>query len=498
MNEQAFKENIKTLAQLVGLEEREAASLLDSKIAVFANESDRLSCELADFLVLLLRRTVTGVYRNPAASDDFDVSVKIGGIAREQRADVFVAISDTCLIIGRDELEASGGSAGSSPIWALTGACYSAAQVMKFLVGEALPVPADGSLTVRAADIFGNSFDAGEPFDIGTTWLAGAGAIGNAFVYALSLLNPYGVLHIADPDRVDGGNLNRCICFCDDDLLHNKAERLAEWAAPRMPSVKLIPHSKVLAKVPECTDGAWLQRMVVAVDSRLARRNLQNELPGEVFDASTTDIREFVLHFNRQPLKGSACLSCIYFNDAAEDAHSIHVAEALGVDIKDIRQQFVSASAAAKIAAKYAYVTVEEIKGLAYDTLFKQMCGEGKLVASEDRQVFAPFAFVSVLAGVFLAIEFKRRLTNPAGENTYNYWKVSPWSAPVSRGKRMRRARPGCQHCSDPVLGKLGPALWDETNRISAQTFSRSVPIMREVRGVSASRMTEVHPEDLK
>lgn len=369
---------------------------------------------------------------------------------------------------------------------------------MKFLVGEALPVPAGGSLTVHAADVFGDSFDANERFDIGTTWLAGAGAIGNAFVFALSLVNPQGVLHIADPDRVDGGNLGRCICFCDDDLRHNKAERLVEWAGPRMPSVKLIPHSKELAKVPERTDGAWLQRMVVAVDSRLARRNLQNELPGEVFDASTTDIREFALHFNRQPLKGSACLSCIYFNDAAEDAHAIHVAEALGVDLEDVRQRFVSANAAAKIAAKYPHVTVEEISGLAYDTLFKQMCGEGRLVASEDRQVFAPFAFVSVLAGVFLAIEFKRRLTNSASENTYNYWKVSPWSAPVSRGKRMRHARPACQHCSDPVLGKLGPALWDETNRISVQTFSRSVPIMREINGVSSSRMTGVHPEDLK
>lgn len=122
MNEQALKENIRTLAQIVGMEEKEAATLLDSKIAVFVDESDRLSSELADFLVLLLGRTVTGVYRNPTAGDGFDVSVKIGGIAREQGADVFVAISDTCLIIGRDELEASGASGGSNPIWALTGA----------------------------------------------------------------------------------------------------------------------------------------------------------------------------------------------------------------------------------------------------------------------------------------------------------------------------------------------------------------------------------------
>lgn len=486
MNRQALKENIRTLSQLVGLEEREAAELINSKVAVFFDEREELNAELAEFLISLLGRTVTVVDLRPADGTGYDVTIRIG--ASPEDADIYVAITDSELRITR-ELNGSTDSGSSNPIWALTAACYAAAQVMKFLVGDALKIPEVSDLRIDAKDIFGGSFNPNEPFDLGVTWLVGAGAIGNAFVYALTLLNPNGILHIADPDHVDGGNLNRCVCFCEDDLRHNKAERLAEWAAPRMPSVKLVPHSEELAKVPERTDGAWLPRMVVAVDSRLARRNLQNEIPGEVFDASTTDIREFVLHFNRQPLNGSACLSCIYFNDAAEDAHAIHVAEALGVHLEDVRQQFVSANAAAKIAAKYPHVTVEEISGLAYDTLFKQMCGEGRLVASEDRQVFAPFAFVSVLAGVFLAIEFKRRLTNPADEGTYNYWKVSPWSAPVSRGKRVRRNRPGCQYCSDPVLGRLGPALWGETNRISSQTslvFSRSIRRMREGTGVSA------------
>jgi hypothetical protein len=458
MNEQAFKENIRTLAQIVGLEEKEAATLLDRKIAVFVDEGEMLGCELADFLVLLLGRTVTGVHQNPAAAEGFDVSVNIGGIAREQRADVYVAISDTYLSIGRDEFEVSGALAGSNPIWALTAACYSAAQIMKFLVGEALPVPAGGSLTVRAADIFGDSFDAGEPFDIGTTWLAGAGAIGNAFVFALSLLNPHGVLHIADPDRIEGGNLNRCICFEEADLLRNKADRLCDWVRRRIPSLDVVEHPSELAKVPE-RDGAWLPRLVVAVDSRLARRHIQNEFPAEVYDASTTDIREFVLHFNRHPLDGLACMSCIYFQDAAEDAHEAHVAEALGVPVEDVREQFVSRTAADKIMAKYPHVASGQITGLAYDTLFKQMCGEGKLLASEDRQVFAPFAFVSVLAGVFLAIEFKRRRTGNASDG-FNYWKVSPWSAPVPRAKRNREARKDCTHCSNPLMRQVAKTLW--------------------------------------
>lgn len=460
MNEQAFKENVRTLAQIVGWEEKEAATLLESKVAVFVDDDDTLSGELADFLILLLGRTVTGVFRNPNGAGSFDVSIKIGGSgACGHKADVFVVIGETDLVIGRDEPKAVEAARVSNPIWALIGACYAAAQVMKFLVGAALPVPASEGLAVRAADIFGDSFDAAEPFNIGTTWLAGAGAIGNGFVFALRLLNPEGVLHIADPDRVDGGNLNRCVCFDDADLRRNKADRLAEWARWRTPSLDVVGHPDELAKLPE-RDGAWLPRLVVAVDSRPARRHLQNEFPAEVYDASTTDIREFVLHFNRHPLDGSACMGCIYFQDAAEDAHAAHVAEALGVAVEDVREQFVSRTAADKIATKYPQLASEQIESLAYDTLFKQMCGEGKLAASEDRQVFAPFAFVSVMAGAFLAIEFKQRLTG-GGPDGFNYWKVSPWSAPVTRAKRKRRARKDCSHCSNPLMTQVAATLWN-------------------------------------
>lgn len=44
--------------------------------------------------------------------------------------------------------------------------------------------------------------------------------------------------------------------------------------------------------------GAWLKRLIVGVDSPRARRNLQTEVPGEVYDASTTGISEVVVHFS--------------------------------------------------------------------------------------------------------------------------------------------------------------------------------------------------------
>jgi hypothetical protein len=43
--------------------------------------------------------------------------------------------------------------------------------------------------------------------------------------------------------------------------------------------------------------------------------------------------------------------------------------------------------------------------GDAYDSLFKPLCAQAALRSADQQQIFAPFAFVSALAGVLLAIE---------------------------------------------------------------------------------------------
>ena len=57
---------------------------------------------------------------------------------------------------------------------------------------------------------------------------------------------------------------------------------------------------------------------------------------------------------------------------------------------------------------------------MAFDRLFKQLCAADTLTTPEERQVLAPFAFVSALAGVLLTMECLR-LNN--GEVDTNYWK---------------------------------------------------------------------------
>jgi hypothetical protein len=52
---------------------------------------------------------------------------------------------------------------------------------------------------------------------------------------------------------------------------------------------------------------------------------------------------------------------------------------------------------------------------------FKVLCSEGKLLAAGNRQVLAPFAFMSVLAGASVAIERGCRLVLGMAACNFNY-----------------------------------------------------------------------------
>jgi hypothetical protein len=151
----------------------------------------------------------------------------------------------------------------------------------------------------------------------------------------LSTLDVHGELHICDPDSVSDGNLNRCWWFSADDLSELKADRLVLRAQPALPHLRLSPHSHTLHDTIKQLGETPIETLIVGVDSRRARRNLQNEMPHRVFDASTTGITEFVLHFNELPSE-DACMSCIYYEAADETGHEAHVADALGAVVKHL------------------------------------------------------------------------------------------------------------------------------------------------------------------
>ncbi len=366
--------------------------------------------------------------------------------------------------VGADEVEVAFGplfhveSARCHELVLFIGACYAAAVATKLVI-PAIPSPAR-PIRVSADQLLGpDAFLLDRPVEIGEVHLAGAGAVGNAFLYALSMVDVRGILHVSDPDVVSDGNLNRCLFFRIEHVARKKAEVLVAEAQTRFNRLQLLPHDVRLEALPKRKDGRNFDRVVVGVDSRRARRGLQHEFPREVYDASTTGIEEVVLHFNQLPTP-LACLACVYHQEETENVRERHIADTLGVTVDDVRQNWILPEAADRICARYPSIHRARVEGEAYDSLFKALCGQAELKTAKAETVLAPFAFVSALAGGLLALEFVRRVSRSDPVSPFNYWRASPWAPPVPRMRQMLARREGCEFCENTVFKRISHELW--------------------------------------
>jgi hypothetical protein len=454
----AHAENAKTLSDILGINESEASALLDASVAITFDHRDERASQFARHTQLMLSRTIRSVNVDGTGSNGcVAVELVIGdAVPRFSSPRIYAWGKRETVVISAAPLSTDGFDI--HPVGLLLGTCYAVGAVLKKALK--LPYPSADTLEINLAELFGDDLaELYEPAIFDEAHLAGAGAIGNGFLYGLSQFQVQGRLHVCDDDAVSEGNLQRCLFFTPTDVDLPKADRLCLAAREHLPGVQMIPFKGRLQELPS-REGAWLKRLIVGVDSPRARRKLQTEIPGAVFDASTTGVREVVFHFHRQPT-AHACLSCVYHESPEEYAHEKHIAEAIGVSLDEVRRERISDAAAEIICKRYPQLNPASIAGTAYDTLFKQLCGSEQLKTSEGRQVLAPFAFVSVLGGVYLAIEFIRRL-HGSSVDLFNEWRISPWTNPVIRRRRKLDRNPNCEFCGDPFLAGVAEKIWSE------------------------------------
>lgn len=455
----ARQENALTLRNVLGMDEESAEDFLQQNLLISVNNSDETGNVLSYYLKHILTRTVTNI--SNVLSNNPDIEIIINDASpRSSSQKVYINIDTDKIEISNNPFVLNNGKTRPHKALVLLGASYASAFILRQIIGDNTKLPViQNDLTIEFGQIFSDLTFLNKEVGLGTIYLAGGGAVGNAFLYALKEFDVAGKLVIADPDSISEGNLNRCVWFNESMLGKNKAETLVDVASSSFPKLKLVAHQDFLSTVSEKKlDERWLRRLVVTVDSRRARRGLQTEIPGEVFDSSTTNIEEVVLHFHKRPLSDRACLECIYPQDKIENAHEQHVADSLGISISDMKELYVSKTAASKIMRIYKSYSEKQLMGLSYDTLFKELCGQGKLQIGDEKQIFAPFAFVSILAGTILAMEMIRRITT--GQSDYNYWKLSPWVAPVPRLKQVRLKHQDCTFCNNKTKSDFADRLW--------------------------------------
>jgi hypothetical protein len=458
MNPDARRENTRRLAALLGTSDEVAEAKLDRTIVVTAQSTPEATAA-AEILTNLLARTFSTVSRECRA--EAAAEVVVGSVRAVTGAPIVrVSFGTNRVIIGGASIPDSDSSPIVPRILLALAATYAAGAAVRVALAEdAARLPAASAITLDLDQLLGSdAASVQEPFDFGSVFLAGAGAVAHGFVLGLMQLASRGTLHVADPDVAKGGNLNRCYFFTESDIGANKAERLCENAAKAAPGISFVPHSKRLASAVSDT-GLALERLVSTVDSRRARRDLQDEIPREVFDASTTGIEEVVLHFNDIRCDG-VCMSCVYHRERNEAAREEHIAAGLGVPIEKVRENWIDEQAAQVIAARHPDLSAAAIAGEAYDSLFKERCGQGRLLGGGDEDVLAPFAFVSAMAGIYLALEFGRRIRNADTVRPFNYWRASPWLPPVLRLRQSLPARADCVFCGNPTRWRVARGLW--------------------------------------
>ena len=459
LNAEAQRENIRALAVAAGLSEEEASDRLEVTVLVSHDPDDPVAGALVAELVPILSRTLEVVEHTVEAVSRIATELVVGSTpSRSLSNKVFVNLTADRLIIQRTPAICEG-SALPHRLMVLVAACYVSGAVINAAVGDGLPNPPPTQFEIPFDAFLPSQTHLAAPVALGEAYLAGAGAIGNGLLWAARHIRLVGTLNIVDDDVVSSGNLQRQVWFERCDIGKPKAKQLAMLAQSYFPECTLKPEVCRLQQHPARNDGAWLGRLIVAVDSRPARRNLQNELPGEVFDASTTGSQEIVLHHNKQP-NDHACLGCVYPRDEAEVTHEQAVADHLGIDIESVRQPRISPEIARRICARHTQLAPAEIEGIAFDTLYKQLCGSAQLKSVSGEQVVAPFAFVSVLAGALLLLEIIRQVHGIDMEQPSNAWRVNPWWPPVPQIRDLRSRREACDCCSKSELQHENARLW--------------------------------------
>lgn len=447
------EENLNTLMRLTGMSEEDAAARLRHRVRVITSKRDDLLL-LATDIRKLLERTLNIAGEN----DDCDLEIAIGTHPTTENA-LILSLSDEGMIIRPSEHEEEPSELTHVPGITRKGcACFATGFVLSRLLGDSLPYNTPSTFNFRFENLGFPVAETIVPLDIKDSVLAGGGGVANGFLWALEELNPVGKLSIVDPKKVRRGNANRCLYFQANDTDY-KATILAERV--NLPNVEITPYVGTLHDYVRSRPDHRLPCLISTADSRVVRRDFQSELPLAVFDASTTDVSEVIIHSHEQPNK-NACLSCIYPHIEDEDHRDKHIAENLGLTLEEVQTRYIDQAIAKKLASNFDNLNANALVGAAFDTLHKTLCGQQALLTPGAMQESAPFSFVSNLAGVLLALEMYRHQASHEDWSRTNYMAVSPWVAPHKQLRRLRPRLPDCEFCSDPSTTVALRNVWPE------------------------------------
>jgi hypothetical protein len=438
-------QNALMLARLLGEDAPDQAfALLGVAIEISYDHEHVEQRMFAQELEAQLQRTIATVHLNPRQLPCVELGVQGGATL------CCVSLSRTRTIISTSPPLVDAFEAPDGPTRIIS-ASYACAFVVARVVNRLDQLSTPDPFVVERSTL--PPLNPAKPIDVGECWLLGAGAVGCAILWALRDLPVTGRLNVVDPKRVTAGNLNRQVLFNESDVGRWKADAAVARAIALLPALELVPHVKTFQTA---FAGRPISRVLVGLDSREVRQEVQRELPVEVFDASTTGALEVLFHYNHVS-EQRACLECVYPTRTDKLAQSRHVAEGLGLTLDEVQAPFITGDVAEKLAASFPHLKANELMGRAISSVYRENCAAAVLRSSGGEQFLAPFAFVSILAGTLLAMHLVSRLQGMSAP--YNLWPVSAWASPLTHAQELRTQRDGC-FCTSTTYRRVADRRW--------------------------------------
>jgi hypothetical protein len=334
-----------------------------------------------------------------------------------------------------------------------------------FLNGEPEP---DVSLSLLD---FGESTGANRKLEgnsVGDVLFVGAGAIGNAAIWAMSR-DPYtkGSLTVLDHEEVSLSNLQRYVLATIKDVGAVKVEIAAKVLQGSRFAVS--PHAITLEDYRATADHVLPPTTCISVDNIEGRRVAQALLPKLVVNGWTGD-RALGCSWHVFD-RNAACLACLYQPTGPGPSATQQAAKALGLSEERATILWVTRGALSEQERKVAAETLgvkrsalKRWKDKPLPELYTDVvCGAIPLdLAGTGNVEVVPLAHQSVLAGVLTAAELLKR-TNPELDGLSQVETLVAWDdvlRPPPKVWRKPRPREKDCICSDLTYQAVYRAKW--------------------------------------
>jgi molybdopterin/thiamine biosynthesis adenylyltransferase len=296
--------------------------------------------------------------------------------------------------------------------------------------------------------------DLPEKLNIGTVHMVGAGAIGNAFAYTLSLFQQLeGQLIVIDADKVDLSNLNRYLLSTSLEVNHRKVDIINKSLAKT--GLKINGFFETWFDFTRHF-GRQYDTVISTVDTAETRREIQSDLPRIILDGATSG---FTFSISRHTFLEGACLGCIHLPNPDEYAVEEEMARILGWPIGEVFESLRTDRPLSIVQLKQIEaqlnLTPDYLSSFAGKPLralwAKEICGRVELIRDDDN-VIGTTGFVSIVPGILLVGELvKERYFQTNVLDSRIHYNVLVGPTRHSLQKPEKETNCAC-YCSDPIM----------------------------------------------